>query len=342
MQAALDEVLPDVFAAAREVSRRKLEMRHFDVQLLGDGQGFIHELFRRNRPVDQPDARGFPAIDVFGREEQLFGLAGADQVLLRADRAAYVVGETMELTALTPVDGGSIYLDIVKEGQTLSTRSAPVEAGRAEFVVDLSPDLYGALELHAYKILPDGALVRDSRVVVVDEPRDLSIAISADQESYLPGDPATIDFQTTAQAGGEPVQSALGVAVVDESVFALQQQDPGFAKLYFLLEAELMEPFYQIKDFELPAAIPPDEEQVRLAQDQSAKATWAGAPVLAAPRPPTAGRGTRASSPRARPAGRWRRRWRPGCRDGPPHGNAGCREARALRRRRDCPAPRAS
>ena len=35
MQAALDEVLPDVFAAAREVSRRKLEMRPFDVQLLG-------------------------------------------------------------------------------------------------------------------------------------------------------------------------------------------------------------------------------------------------------------------------------------------------------------------
>ncbi len=35
MQSALDEVLPDVFAAAREVSRRKLEMRPFDVQLLG-------------------------------------------------------------------------------------------------------------------------------------------------------------------------------------------------------------------------------------------------------------------------------------------------------------------
>jgi preprotein translocase subunit SecA len=35
MQQALDEVLPDVFAAAREVSRRRLEMRPFDVQLLG-------------------------------------------------------------------------------------------------------------------------------------------------------------------------------------------------------------------------------------------------------------------------------------------------------------------
>ena len=35
MQQALDDVLPDVFAAAREVSRRKLEMRPFDVQLMG-------------------------------------------------------------------------------------------------------------------------------------------------------------------------------------------------------------------------------------------------------------------------------------------------------------------
>ncbi|MGD8683128.1 MAG: preprotein translocase subunit SecA [Chloroflexota bacterium] len=47
MQAALDEVLPDVFAAAREVSRRKLDMRHFDVQLQGGivlHQGKIAEM----------------------------------------------------------------------------------------------------------------------------------------------------------------------------------------------------------------------------------------------------------------------------------------------------------
>jgi len=47
MQEALDSVLPDVFAAAREVSRRKLEMRHFDVQLLGGivlHQGKIAEM----------------------------------------------------------------------------------------------------------------------------------------------------------------------------------------------------------------------------------------------------------------------------------------------------------
>jgi 5-hydroxyisourate hydrolase-like protein (transthyretin family) len=225
--------------------------------------------------IQAGDERGFSASRTF----QLQTEAGPDHVLLRADRAAYAVGETMKLVALTPLDSGSIYLDIVKEGQTLSTRSEAVAAGRAEFAVDLSPDLYGTLELHAYKVLLDGTLVRDTRVVVVDQPRDLAIAVSADRESYLPGQTATLDFQTTAAADGAPVPAALGLAIVDESVFALQRQDPGFAKLYFLLEAELMEPFYQIKDFELPAAYPPEQHSLRQAQDTSARAAWATVPT---------------------------------------------------------------
>jgi hypothetical protein len=206
----------------------------------------------------------------------------ADSVLLRADRATYVVGETMHLVALTPVESGSIYLDIVKSGQTLSTRSAPVEAGKAAFVVDIGPDLFGTLELHAYKVLLDGTIVRDTRLVVVDEPRDIDVGITADKESYLPGETATLDFQTRdAQNPETGLQTALGLAIVDESVFALQSQDPGFARLYFLLEQELMAPRYQIKQFELPAAIPAEEEPIRETQDEAAKASWADVPVLA-------------------------------------------------------------
>jgi len=47
LQDVLDDALPEVFAAAREVSRRKLGMRHFDVQLLGGvvlHQGKISEM----------------------------------------------------------------------------------------------------------------------------------------------------------------------------------------------------------------------------------------------------------------------------------------------------------
>ena len=250
-----------------------------------------------------PQPGGYHVLDIVAQDET--GLSarrqvdfeteyGSDSVLLRADRAAYVVGETMNLVAFTPVASGDVYLDIVKAGQTLSTRSARVRDGKAEFAVDVSPDLYGTLELHAYKVLLDGTVVRDTRLVVVDAPNDLAITVAADKDTYLPGEMATVDFQTSeateereGEERGEGVQTALGVAIVDESVFALQRQDPGFAKLYFLLEQELLEPFYQIKGFELPAAISPSEdvEQIRLAQDDAAKATWAGAPVLAAPRP---------------------------------------------------------
>jgi hypothetical protein len=203
---------------------------------------------------------------------------GGDSVLLRADRATYVVGETMHLVVLTPVSAGSVYLDIVKAGQTLSTRSAPLQDGRAEFAIDLGPDLYGTLELHAYKVLLDGSMVRDTRLVVVDAPNDIAIAINADQETYLPGGTATLTLQTSG-SDGVGVQTALGLAIVDESVFALEQRDPGFAKLYFLLEQELLEPFYQVKGLELPSQVPPDQQVLRQAQDDAAKATWAGAPV---------------------------------------------------------------
>ncbi|MCP4514677.1 MAG: hypothetical protein GY824_05530, partial [Delftia sp.] len=229
----------------------------------------------------QPDSS--PSLHISAQDET--GLAasrqvafateqGSDAVLLRADRAAYVVGETMTLLALTPVEFGDVYLDIVKNGQTLSTRSERVQDGQAQFAVDASHDMLGTLELHAYKVLPDGSIVRDTRVVVVDAPNDLAVSASTDKDVYLPGETATINFQTDGAEGG--VQSALGVAIVDESVYALQRQDPGFAKLYFMLEQELMEPFYQVQGFELPASIPANQVQARAAQDDAAKATWAG------------------------------------------------------------------
>ena len=74
----------------------------------------------------------------------------------------------------------------MREGQTVSTRSVEVQNGLAEVAVDLTPDLYGTLELHAYKILPDGAITRDTRLVVVDRAEGLSIAIHPARRATCP------------------------------------------------------------------------------------------------------------------------------------------------------------
>jgi hypothetical protein len=182
------------------------------------------------------------------------------------------------LEVLTSARTGTVYVDLIREGQTVSTQALRVEDGRAETAVDLTQELHGTLEIHAYKILSSGHIVRDTRLALVDAPTDLSLIIAPDRETYLPGDDATVGFEVQGQDGAG-VSAVLGIAVVDESVFALQEQDPGFAKLYFMLEKELMEPKYDIHGFSLTGFLqtPPTQREVRQAQETAAKATMAGA-----------------------------------------------------------------
>jgi uncharacterized protein YfaS (alpha-2-macroglobulin family) len=228
------------------------------------------------------------AQDQFGnRAERSFSFEGSKEdetVLLRPDRAVYQVGDTMHLDLLTSAPGGRAYLDIVREGQTVSTRSVDIEDGQGQVDVDLSPDLFGTLELHAYKILSWGGIVRDTRLVVVDAPSDLSLIIAPDKEEHLPGQVANLDFQVLGQ-DGLGAHSALGVAIVDEAVFALAEQDPGFAKLYFLLETELLQPKYDIHGFSIPDLLSgvPQDPDLKNAIEETAKASMASAAQNALP-----------------------------------------------------------
>jgi len=203
-----------------------------------------------------------------------------ETVLLRPDAPVYRVGDTMWLTLLTSAQRGTVYVDIIREGQTVSTRAVDVADGKAEVAVDLTPDLYGTLELHAYKILRSGNITRDTRLVVVDEANDLAVTLTPGADTYRPGEDATLDVQVSG-TDGAGVQSALGLAVVDEAIFALAEQDPGFAKLYFMLEAELLQPKYELHGFGIPDLIyepyPVDDPVLREAQEGAGKAALASA-----------------------------------------------------------------
>jgi len=220
------------------------------------------------------------ARDALGHtgEAQLYfeGQYGGNPVLLRPDRATYRVGDTMNLEILTTESAGNIYLDITREGQTLSTRALEIADGKATAAVDLTPDLYGTLTLHAYKLLLSGEIVRDTRLVVVDAADDLALNVSLDRDTYLPGEQAALRIGVR-DGNGAGVQSALGLAIVDESVFALQEQDPGFAKLYFLLEKELLEPKFDLHGLSFPELMTEaGTAEARDAQNTAAKASLAG------------------------------------------------------------------
>jgi anti-sigma factor RsiW len=190
-------------------------------------------------------------------------------LLLRTDRALYQVGDTLIVEAIATGSGPALFLDIIKGGQTLLTQSALVENGRATLAVDLTPALAGTLELNAYQLTGDGDILRDTRVALVEEAEAIQVALSTDQDEYRPGQEARLSVRTTA--AGEGVQTAVGLAVVNEAVYGLRPYQPGFTRAYFLLDQAL-----QARGFVPDDAGDADLEALRAAQQMTAKASWAG------------------------------------------------------------------
>jgi uncharacterized protein YfaS (alpha-2-macroglobulin family) len=158
------------------------------------------------------------------------------------------VGDTIHATVFGTRPRGTVYVDLIKEGQTVLTQSLELKEGRGELDVALSPDLSGSLQMNAYQITPSSDIVRDSRLLYVNPANDLTIDVTLDKEVYRPGEDASIRF-SVRDNNGHPVLAALGVSIVDESVFALQEMQPGLEKVYFTLEKELMKPRYEIHGY---------------------------------------------------------------------------------------------
>ncbi|MHB0911820.1 MAG: alpha-2-macroglobulin family protein [Armatimonadota bacterium] len=175
----------------------------------------------------------------------LSGESDEDSILLRAGKSLAKVGDPLRLDILSPSAKGTVYLDLVHDGQTLLTRSVQLTGGRAWQYVALTPEMSGCLEIHAYRISCSGNIVRSTSLVYVDPASDLNVKITPDKKTYLPGGAARIGFDVT-DARGRGVAAALGVAIVDESVFALSEMQPGMEKVYFLLEKELAEPKFEL------------------------------------------------------------------------------------------------
>jgi len=176
-----------------------------------------------------------------------------DQIIIRMARGIYKVGDDIDLQFLTTKRTGRIYLDIIKDNQTMLTKSVDVRDGNAGYKLHLTPDVSGSIWLHAYIITPGGDIVRDTRFCYVHSAEDLFITIKGDKDEYLPGEDGKIQFKVT-DPNGRPRIAALCVAIVDEAVFAVSELQPGLEKVYFTLEKEILAPRYEIHGFE-PAAI---------------------------------------------------------------------------------------
>ncbi len=171
-----------------------------------------------------------------------------DHLILRMERGIYSVGESLDLTFLTTRRSGQVYIDVIKDDQTIMTKSVAIRNYRGHYRLNLTPDLSGSIWLHAYIITRGSDIVRDTRFCYVNAADDLLIDVRTGEDEYAPGQDGEITFTVTGH-DGRPRVAALCVAIVDEAVFAVSELQPGLEKVYFRLEEEIMKPRYEIHGF---------------------------------------------------------------------------------------------
>jgi uncharacterized protein YfaS (alpha-2-macroglobulin family) len=206
--------------------------------------------------------------------------SGVDQILLHTDRAVFNAGDRMKIGVLSTQQSGAAYIDLVHNGQTILTRDVDLENGRAELDLTATPGMSGTLAVSAYLIGRNGREVTDQRLVFVQPAEELRIEAKTDASSYLPGGEARVHFRVTNQKG-EGVTAALGLEVVDQAVFALAEKQPGFAKVFFYLDQELMKPHYEIHSLSSTEIVEPTDEGAEESHDREARVLFAAAETVA-------------------------------------------------------------
>jgi len=186
--------------------------------------------------------------------------------LVRTDKAVYRSGDTIHLLALG-AGVEPVFLDLVKDGQTVLSETIDMNDGRGERELDLPPELFGTLVLHAYRYGPEGLPVQKSRVVQILPANGLTIKTSLDRSEYRPGERAALTLALTDDQG-KPAAGAISMAAVDEAVFGVLDRRPGLERTFFTLEQDLLQPVYQIKDWspgeldlDFPKVPPADRER---------------------------------------------------------------------------------
>jgi uncharacterized protein YfaS (alpha-2-macroglobulin family) len=185
--------------------------------------------------------------------------AGDDQILLRTSQGVVKAGDRLQLKVLSTRAGGAggtAYIDVVKDGQTILTRDLDLQNGETDLSLPVTPEMAGTLDIDAYLFGRNAQPVADHRLVFVQPADELKIETTTDAAIYKPGGDARINFHVT-NARGQGVSAALGLQIVDEAVFALAEKQPGFAKVFFYLEQEAMKPRYEIQSLSLPGVIGP-------------------------------------------------------------------------------------
>jgi alpha-2-macroglobulin-like protein len=198
--------------------------------------------------------------------------------VLRTDRAVYTGGDTVNVSVYGN-GNGPIFLDFIKDGQTMLTETVALVEGRGAYALTLPAELFGTLELCAYRFDAQGQAIRKSKVVYLHQAKQINIAAKTDLAEYRPGGQANLRLSLT-DPDGTPTPGAISLSAVDEAVFSVLDQRPGMEKSFYNVEQQMLKPVYEIYPWSPDAGSGKDAARIELEQALFARTAKTFEPTL--------------------------------------------------------------
>jgi len=92
----------------------------------------------------------------------------SDAFILKTDKLIYSSGNTMFLDIFSESSVGEIFINIRKDRKSLKFFPFELTDDKVRYIFNIPDDMFGLVQIHAYKIMTDGKVIKDSRIIQVN------------------------------------------------------------------------------------------------------------------------------------------------------------------------------
>jgi hypothetical protein len=183
------------------------------------------------------------------------------RIVLAAGAGVFEPGRSIELDVRAARPDLPLVVSAYCRGVQVGQQALVTRLGSNRLAVPIAAEAAGVVRLTVFDYSAQPPQPIAERLVYRRPDRRLDVRVAAESESYSPGDPVQVSLMVTNERG-EPTPAVLGVAVVDDALLKMADDDTPKMPTHFYLTTEVEKPedlekadFYLSDDAKAPAAL---------------------------------------------------------------------------------------
>lgn len=239
------------------------------IKTRSDSNGIVRVFLPGYDVVEEDDDEELEiiAIDDAGQSgivktENFWRWPGEFHFRLETERTIYRPGETVTLRIVSPkemppnqtvmvqalseyMETGCDRYEYICGGRIVAGQVIRLERHNGEVTFPWQTEFQRAVTFIVWKLSAESdEYILGAKTVIFPSGTEIKIQAGLDRKEYMPGDEAVLSVRTTS-SDGRPTRSALGVAIVDQSVMERAQTDSHFGKRSWF------SPYYSSEDIQI-------------------------------------------------------------------------------------------